>query len=214
MDIQLVIFDLGYVLIRIHPHWQSAAQAVGFDLTDEHDVGMARYRERMTQLSHDFECGRIDEDHFVTQVAETLSLPREVVADVTDEWIIEPYADALQLVHDVKQTGRLVACLSNTNANHWAQMSDPTHRKYVGTGVMDWAFASQELQCRKPEIEVYEKVEAITGVKPQHMLFFDDIAENLEPARSRGWNTFLVDRSTEPGPQVRGYLKQVGVLAS
>lgn len=212
MNIQLVIFDLGRVLIRIHDDWVSAARAVGVTWTEAHAKCMLESRERLANINHAHERGEVSDDHFVAEVAASLSMPEAAVRHGMTEWIIEPYAGIHELIADVKATGRKVACLSNTNANHWAQMDDPTHPKYVGTREMDWAFASQNLNARKPESAIYESVESITGIEAKHILFFDDLEANLAAARSRGWNTFRVDPTMEPGPQVRQYLKQIGIL--
>lgn len=212
MTIELVIFDLGRVLIAIQDDWASAAKAAGIAWTEEQTSRLVNARDALSDISHAFECGHIEEQQFVAEIAAILKVSEAAVQTVTDQWIIEPYTGIHDLLADVKSSGRKVACLSNTNANHWAQMDDPDHDKYVGTREMDWAFASQNLRARKPESVIYEKVESITNVAPKHILFFDDLEINLTAPRSRGWNTFRVDPSMEPVAEVRGYLQQVGVL--
>ena len=212
-EIRLVIFDAGFVLIRIHTHWTDAAGAAGFTFNAEHDARLASQGDAVSTLSHQFETGQIDENAFVQRFAKLGGLELALVQAVLDGWIIEPYPGMRELLGEVKATGRQIACLSNTNINHWRQMTDPVHPKYIGSAEMDFTFASHELQCRKPEPAIYEYVEQATGILAQHILFFDDLEDNLVAARRRGWQTFLVRRDMPPEPQVREYLRQVGVLA-
>lgn len=212
MQIQLVIFDLGRVLIRIHDDWATAGRAVGVEVTPEQAARLAAAGDELTQTGHDHECGRIDDQAFAAAVSRLSGMHEADVLAGLDAWIIEPYDGAGELLAQVKASGRKVACLSNTNAWHWRCMSDPSHRKYVGTCEMDWAFASQELGCRKPEPAIYEQVERITRIAPQCILFFDDLQANLDAARRRGWNTFLIRRDMDPIAQMRGYLRAVSVL--
>ena len=46
MQIQLVIFDLGRVLIRIHDDWATAGRAVGVEVTPEQAARSPRRRHR------------------------------------------------------------------------------------------------------------------------------------------------------------------------
>lgn len=55
-----------------------------------------------------------------------------------------------------------------------------------------YAFVLQSCQTGfiKPETQIYELAERKSGFKPQEILFIDDNASFLRPAKSRGWQTF------------------------
>lgn len=208
----MVVFDLGRVLIRIHDSWMQASTAVGVDITPEQQTQMAAQHEMLSKLNHRHECGLLSCEAFADEVSRLTGMASEHVLAGLDAWIIEPYESSRQLLADLRAAGVRTACLSNTNATHWRCMTDPGHPKYVGTGEMAHAFASHELGLRKPDAAIYEAVEQAMGVEPGGIVFFDDLEDNVQAARSRGWQAIQIDRSMDPGPQMRKHLERLGVL--
>ena len=105
------------------------------------------------------------------------------------------------------------ACLSNTNARHWELITDPANPSYLPVEALDHPWGSQHLGLAKPDPAIYRKVEELAGVAPQHILFFDDIPENIDAAAACGWQAELVSRDTDnPIPAVTATLKAYGVL--
>ena len=45
----------------------------------------------------------------------------------------------------------------------------------------------------KPDVKIYEMVEADCGVSPDRLLFTDDRQDNIKMAQSRGWQTHLFE---------------------
>jgi len=60
---------------------------------------------------------------------------------------------------------------------------------------LDWdeIADSSIIRSKKPDQKIYEVAEQKTGVKPQEILFVDNVLENVEAAKNRGWQTFLYD---------------------
>ena len=55
-------------------------------------------------------------------------------------------------------------------------------------------FESSKLSMRKPEKEIYIHVLNTLGIKPEEIIFIDDLGINLKPAREIGFNTYkMVD---------------------
>ena len=54
-------------------------------------------------------------------------------------------------------------------------------------------FASHLCGLCKPDAAIFEHVERTTGVPPSQILFFDDLAENVDAAKSRGWRGYVID---------------------
>lgn len=57
--------------------------------------------------------------------------------------------------------------------------------------IFDYRFFSFNLEVQKPNIRIYKNVEMITGVKPDDILFIDDLKKNIRMAENYGWNTLL-----------------------
>jgi glucose-1-phosphatase len=72
---------------------------------------------------------------------------------------------------------------SNTNPAHVAHFS----RVYADVlGHFREIFLSSSIGLRKPDAEAYDHVVRAIGVPASRILFFDDVAANIEGARSRG----------------------------
>ena len=60
--------------------------------------------------------------------------------------------------------------------------------KQVGLSNYDYVFLSFEMACRKPDIEIFEKVQEQLPFDKKDILFIDDRLDNCEAAREFGWN--------------------------
>ena len=75
-----------------------------------------------------------------------------------------------------------VCLVSNTNDIHF-----PYCKKHFPiVSLLHRLFVSYELNARKPEPEVFEKVLKACSAKPEHTVFVDDLPENVECARKLG----------------------------
>jgi len=72
---------------------------------------------------------------------------------------------------------------SNTNRPHVAYFS----QAYAGVlGHFEELFLSSSIGLRKPDREAFDHVVKAIGARPERIVFFDDLAENVEGARSCG----------------------------
>ena len=55
----------------------------------------------------------------------------------------------------------------------------------------NYRFFSFNLGIQKPDPQIYEIVETVTGHYGENILFIDDLKENINVAKSRGWKTLL-----------------------
>ncbi len=78
-----------------------------------------------------------------------------------------------------------VGILSNLNIYAKTRLD-----KQVGLSNYDYVFLSFELACRKPDREIYEKVQAKLPFDKKDILFIDDRMDNCEAAREFGWNAY------------------------
>jgi HAD superfamily hydrolase (TIGR01509 family) len=72
---------------------------------------------------------------------------------------------------------------SNTNGAHVEHFS----QAYADVlGHFRELFLSSTIRLRKPDAAAYDHVVKAIGVPPKRIVFFDDLAENIEGARARG----------------------------
>jgi len=78
---------------------------------------------------------------------------------------------------------------SNTNAPHVAHFS----KQYAEVlGHFRKIFLSSTIGLRKPDAEAYDHVVQAIGVPAERIVFFDDLAENIEGAHARGLKAVMV----------------------
>jgi putative hydrolase of the HAD superfamily len=83
---------------------------------------------------------------------------------------------------------------SNTNRPHVAHFTTA----FAGVlGHFREVFVSSTIGLRKPDAAAYDHVVEAIGVPAQRIVFFDDLAENIEGARARGLNAIQVTSSDD-----------------
>ena len=211
--IELVIFDLGRVLIRICNNWREAAELAGVNVPHA-----GRFVDEPGAAERDYEAcvlldtGRIDRFEFARRVALTRGIPPQDVLRAYDVFVLGPYPGAVELLDELRSAGVKTACLSNSSDGHWQQTCDRGSTCYFPLARFTWQFASHLVGLCKPNDAIYEHVERETKVPPGSMLFFDDLGANVAAARRRGWNAHQVRIDSDPIAQVRGVLREYGVL--
>ena len=216
--IALVVFDLGRVLLRIADDWDHAARLAGLPdlagLTGDLSTKAARGRGHPLAEAFDrFETGHLSVVDFLAAVTRETRLPAAQIQRVLDAVLIETYPGAIALLDRLRDLPVKTACLSNTNARHWQLFNDREHPAYLPLELLDYPLASQIVRFAKPDPAIYRYVEEGTGVAPRQILFFDDLPENLDAARQRGWQTHLIPRDLDnPVPTLIAQLRRYGVL--
>jgi putative hydrolase of the HAD superfamily len=205
--VELVCFDLGRVLIRIADNWKHACEMAGIPVpTGEVD------KNAIMDAVIRHETGRLDDASFYREAGPILGLTTEHTQAMSAAYLIEPYPGVAELLTELKSAGVKTACLSNTNAGHWAMMCDADHHCGLPFDQLDWRFASQEIGARKPDQAIYEHVEKVTGYAGGSIAFFDDLPINIDAAVSRGWQGFVIAHDGDPISQARRHLIAIGVL--
>ncbi len=76
---------------------------------------------------------------------------------------------------------------------------------------LDLRFGSHQLDCVKPESEIFVKCARQAGARPEEILFFDDLAENVAAARALGWRAETIASHGDPAGQIRRILARLGL---
>jgi putative hydrolase of the HAD superfamily len=203
--IQLVIFDLGRVLIRICDGWDQACRRAGVEIQLEQLDPSAL--QVVGSLSRKHEVGQIDLEGFAREASPALGITPDQFRAIATAYLHQAFPGTVELLADLRSSRVATACLSNTNESHWRMMNDPSDAAHIPLDRLNHRFASHLVQARKPDAAIYEHVERETRIAPGSILFFDDVPENVEAAIQRGWNAWHVDpRFENPIPHIREQL--------
>jgi putative hydrolase of the HAD superfamily len=209
--VRLVVFDLGRVLVRICRDWQHACECAGIasfkrDLSDADASGLKAIARR-----HDV--GELGIRDFAQHASPLMGLSPEQVLAMSEAFIFGPYPGAADLLGELNEVGIATACLSNTNEHHWQLLFERGHRAWLPMDRFTHHFASHLVGARKPDTAIYECVERTSGLRAGAILFFDDVSENVEAARRRGWIGEVIDPAPdEPIGQIRSALRRRRVM--
>ena len=213
---QLVVFDLGRVLVQIADDLDDAATRAGRgglpgftgDLSAHSRRGG---NEEVARLLNAYERGNVATADYAAGIAAQVGAGPADVAAIHDAVLIRAFDRLTDLYDRLDRVPVLTACLSNTNAAHWHRIADPDDPAFLDPERLNFRFASHQIRHAKPDAAAYAYVEAATRIPPERILFFDDLAENVAAAKQRGWQTELVPRRDNPLPWVTERLAAYGV---
>lgn len=185
MTPQAVVFDIGNVLIGWDPE-------AFFDSK----IGASQREKLFAQVPlTDMNNGVDRGDNFYVAVARTKAAfpgwEREIQM-WQDHWIemaSPAIAHSVRLKDALRAKGVPVLALSNFGV----QTFEIAKKRYPFLTGFDQSYISGHLKTIKPEVRIYEILEAGCGVAPEALLFADDRADNLAVAAARGWQTHLFD---------------------
>jgi putative hydrolase of the HAD superfamily len=206
-EIRIVCFDLGGVLVRLPKTWVDVCRAAGFEIRG--DAASDRAEDARIQTMAPYVLGRISHAEWAARTSRALGglYSPEELSRIHDGWLLDEYAGVSAVIDELHQRGIATACLSNTNEAHWTRLE-----KYPGVASLGSRYASHLLGCGKPDEAIYRAFERGTGSPSASVLFFDDIAMNVDAARAFGWNAERIDASTETAGQIRRHLSAYGVI--
>ncbi len=214
-NITLVCFDWGGVILRICRSWTEGCAAAGLDVRGE--SASTAWAQRRKGVHREFETGRLSESEFLARLAasmDNLYTPAEVER-VHHAWLVGEYAGVDDVVGRLVETAGIeTAMLSNTNSLHWARQSpgkDAALRHFPTAGKLKHRHASHLMGLAKPDAEIYRAFARSVGCRPEEILFFDDLADNIESAKACGWNAVQIDHTGDTAKQMDGHLRRYGV---
>ncbi len=178
--IKTIFFDIGGVLIDIHP--ERAYQY----LSDSADVEVSMVKESFPWDAHDqYERGIMNnEDWFITYKE---SLPQPCCLKRSDFWnawklLLGEEKNTVNILEALNKQYS-IWLLSNTNPKH---IQDEIEKRYLFPSLVNGAVYSFDVGVRKPEKEIYEIAMQRANANPQECLFIDDLLENIQAAKQIG----------------------------
>jgi putative hydrolase of the HAD superfamily len=181
---KVLLFDLGGVIVR----WTGLEELSAL-------TGLSREAVLATfdasGIFKAYQIGQCDDATFITALIDEfkLNMSPEIATQLWQLWVGETYVGIKEALTELRQK-YTIACLSNTNALHWAWLEN-----HIATAdYFDYSYASHLIKAAKPDLECYHIPIQGMGISPSDIWFFDDTMENIEAAKSAGMQAFHVDR--------------------
>lgn len=193
-SVDAIIFDLGGVIIDID--YEKTIHA--FEKLGMKDFHSVYSQAAQSNLFDDFETGQISTQRFINSLLPYLKLgtsPNKAV-HAWNEMILSIPKEKIVLLNRLKEKYPLYL-LSNTNEIHvpivkreWAKVSDEPMES-----IFKKVYFSNEIELRKPNLEIFKHVCAEQNLKPERTLFIDDSIQHIEGAKEFGLQTFFAQNS-------------------
>jgi HAD superfamily hydrolase (TIGR01509 family) len=188
----LVDFDYGIAVRRIHRRSQ-----IGYDEVRELiNVGPLLFR---------YETGLLSTEQFFQEVRLAANFDGSL-AEFGEMFgnIFSPIQPMIDLHAQFRAAGHPTYIFSNTNELAIRDIRNrfPFFQTFTGH------ILSYEHRSMKPDPQLYEVVEGVSGRRGGEILYMDDRPENIEAGLSRGWQSIL----HEQPEKTRSAIEQLGIL--
>lgn len=182
--IDTIIFDFGDVLINLN-HEQST--------TELHKIGLSITNINVVRLNQQFEVGSITETAFLLGLQQQSSITN--IDQIKSAWqtIIGDFPQyRLDFLVQLSQKYKLYL-LSNTDQIHiqYFEQKVGTAFAKIFYSCFHKVYFSYNLNLRKPDLKIYQKVLLDIDRNQNQVLFVDDKLQNTQVAASLGiavWN--------------------------
>ena len=178
--IKTIFFDIGGVLLNIHPE-RTIKQLGDFTKLSDEEI-IAAFPE---DAYHRYERGEISDLGFYRAVKDKLPISNNLTEkQFWKAWslLVGEETKVVKIMNNLT-TKYPVWLLSNTNPYHILE-----EERFKLFDKITGGIYSFEVGSRKPEGEIYFKALKIAGVTAEKSLFIDDLIENVEMARSLNMN--------------------------
>lgn len=197
--INTIFFDIGGVLLNIHP--ERTIQHLS-DLTKlSNNEIVAAFPE---EAHHEYERGEISDSEFYNEVKRKLSTSN----NLTEEQFWEAWS---LLVGEETEVVKIMNNLTSkypvwllSNTNHYHILKEERFKLFdkITGGIYSF-----EVGSRKPEEEIYFKALEVAGVTAEESLFIDDLLENVEMAISLNMNAVQFKSINDLNEQLGKFLQ-------
>ena len=179
-NIKVIFFDIGGVLLHIHPDKMIS------HISDITGITYEKVKSSFPEKGHDiYEKGQMtNQEWFQTFKS---ALPHNSGLMETEFWdawamILGEESKVIDILLELKKYYK-IWLLSNTNPKH---IQDELDNKYVFPKLVDGAIYSYDVGLRKPDKSIYIKACELAKVNPAESVFIDDLIENIDGAKKVG----------------------------
>jgi len=182
--LEVILFDLGNVILPFS-HFQIAEKLSRFSRKKEFQDPVKIFSYLFDYQSgavNLFDLGEISPDQFFQSIKEYLSLSLDF-EDFVPIWneIFTEDLEVSKTILALKGRWRL-GLLSNTDILHFNYIVS----KFPILSAFDKWILSYEVGFKKPDVRIFQKALEWASVKPEKVLFIDDIERYVEVAESLG----------------------------
>jgi putative hydrolase of the HAD superfamily len=197
MHFDAIIFDFGAVIIDIDYHKTRDA----FENQGIKNFDALFSKAKQNSLFDKLEKGLISNNNFRDELRALsgINLSDETINNCWNKMLLKLPQKRVAMLKKL-QVHKPLYLLSNTNSIHEQAFS-----KYI-EGVYGWnsfksifkkIYFSHEVNMRKPDLEIFEKVIRDNQLNPSTTLFIDDSPQHIEGARRAGICAFHLQDGTE-----------------
>ena len=188
-----VLFDLGNVLVSIHPG--AFTRHLGIDP----ETARTRYKEPIIETVRRYELGLMSTAEYLAELSHLFEnrYAPEQLREAMLRVIGDPIPGMEKIVSSVASTTP-VALVSNTNELHFSLCK----KNLPALRFIPQFFLSYAMKASKPDPRYYQIVLERLGVSPDSIVFIDDLEENVEGARTAEMNGILFGGPEELEPEL------------
>lgn len=175
-EINTVVFDVGRVLFDF-------SFSRFFKLMEDHGAGPIG-PDIYQRIDLDaYEHGQISSERFIDRLSALTTRPIDR-KELVEHWqnIFTGIPEMLRLAEELKSRYQ-VLLLSNTSELHWNHLESRHQIENLAHGVV----TSFRVGAMKPNPVIYKHAEDTFSLTPTRCVFIDDIQENIDGAKARGW---------------------------
>ncbi|THB77396.1 MAG: HAD family phosphatase [Desulfobulbaceae bacterium] len=185
-SVKALLFDLGGVLVdidfnRAFNNWSNNTESSA-------EIIKSKFRFDSFYKSH--EIGEINSGEYFDSLRKSLDI------DITDQQFEDGWNSIF--ISEVYGISRLLRVLKKKIPMYVFSNTNNLHQRYWLNEYQsilsnfETIFTSSDLRKRKPDPEAFLSVADIIGIKPNQILFFDDLLENIHGAKKVGFKTVQV----------------------
>ena len=199
MSIRAVIFDFGGVLVRTedwseHRKWETH---LGLPAGELAKIVFDSETSKRAAL------GQISVPELWQHVGTTLNLTPEQLRELEhDFWSREQFDEELLSFLGSLRPQYKTAILSNA----WLDAREVFTQIYKVGRAVDLIIISAEEGLVKPDIQLFKLAASRLEVRPDEVVFVDDLAHNVEAAQSIGMHGVVFENTAQAVAEVRKYL--------
>ncbi|MBS1724359.1 MAG: HAD-IA family hydrolase [Armatimonadetes bacterium] len=205
MKPKVVCFDLGGVLVDVCHTWDQ----VWRHMDEQPHRALTGPLTRFLPFDR-YQAGQISGKQYLAELAEAAGMDEDWAMQAHFAILREEIPGVSSLVNEAKSAGLGTGCLSNTNELHWPFLTDPD--RYPTIAGLEHKVASHRVKADKPNAEIYAHFEKLARIRPDQIVYFDDVQDYVSAAQDRGWHGYVIDRNMETAAQMRRHLHQEGAL--
>ena len=184
-DYNIIIFDLGDVIINIDP--PSTFYAIQKLFKKENTPNDLKFE--------DYEKGLFNENEYITFLKSEFGNFDDIAFfNAWNKMLLDIPPHRIEIIKKLKKTHK-VFVLSNTNETHISDITNTLQNQFNTSfeELFDEIFFSYQMKIRKPELEIYQEVKKHISIH-EKAVFLDDNLDNVNASIKAGIPAILIDK--------------------